>query len=280
KEEEDEILDFGFHRLREHFFQAHPFAFGPDGRIEDLEKLKREDVVAHYKELIVAGNLILSVTGDFDREQLLADLKPLLSGGLSQLPFEPKLLPIPEVAEAKDLKETMEREQAVVLQAYPDAGIQDEDFVTSEMLNELFSGMSSRLFERIREDQGMAYYVGSTRVIGQQGGMFVFYAGTHPSQAEQVLAEIDLEIERIAKGEVTDDELARCRARLKAARPMGRQTIGARAMHAALQLSYGLPLNDDAEHAAKLDAMDAVQLARYVGKKFDSSNKVRLVVGP
>lgn len=280
KEEKDEILDYGFHHLREHFFEKHPFAFGPDGRIEDLEQLRREDVVAQYKELVRAGNLILSVTGDFDRDHLLSQLKPLLSSELSAQAFEPKSLPARVASGPKDLKEVMEREQAVVLQAYPDAGIQDEDYAISEVLNELFSGMSSQLFERVREDQGMAYYVGSTRVIGQKGGMFVFYAGTHPSQADQVLEEIDIEIDRVAEGKVTSEELARCRTRLKAARPMGRQTIGARAMHAALQLCYGLPLNDDAEHADKLDAIDAEQLAQFARSKFAPSNKVRLIVGP
>ena len=174
----------------------------------------------------------------------------------------------------------MDREQAVVLQAYPDVGIQDKDFVVAEMLNELFSGMSSRLFERVREDQGMAYYVGTTRVIGLKTGMFVFYAGTHPDQAEAVVREMNIEIERVAAGEVTEDELARCRTRLKAARPMGKQTIGARAMHAAIQVTYGLPVEDDAEHAAQLDQVDAVALARFTKYHFVGSKRVQLIVGP
>lgn len=280
KEEEDEILDYGFRCLREHFFGEHPFAVGADGRIQDLEQLTREDVQAHFEELVRAGNLILVATGDFERESLLAKLTPLLEDKLSARPFAPRVAAVPNVLEPKSLTEPMEREQAVALQAYPGTGIQDEDFVTNEMLNELFSGMSSRLFEEVREDRGMAYYVGSTCVIGLNGGMFAFYAGTHPSRVNEVLEEIDKEIDRVARGEVSDGELARCRTRLKAARPMGRQTIGARAMHAALQLCYGLPLNDDAEHAAKLDATDAATLAEFARRNFDPSNKVRLVVGP
>jgi len=168
----------------------------------------------------------------------------------------------------------------VVLQAYPDVGIQDERYVVGEMLNELFSGMSSRLFERVREDKGMAYYVGSSRVVGLNTGMFVFYAGTHPSQAADVVAEIDQELARVVAGEVTEDELARCRTRLKAARPMGRQTLGARAMHAAINLTYGLTLDDDVEHAAKLDQVDAQALAQFAAEFFDAQRQVRLIVQP
>jgi len=280
KEEDDEILEYGFRILRERFFGQHPYSVGSEGRVDDLEKLTREDIITHYKKIISASNLVMAVCGDFNRETLLAELEPLLSRDLSASVFEKVNISFDGPGQAFELVEKMDREQAVILQAYPDAGIQDDDFVTAEVLNELFSGMSSRLFERVREDKGMAYYVGSSRIIGLKAGMFVFYAGTHPSQVNAVIQEIDAEIARITAAEISNEELIRCRTRLKAARPMGRQTIGARAMHAALQLSYDLALDDDAEHAAKLDAVDTSTLAEFAKRNFIESKKVRLVVEP
>lgn len=279
KEDDDEILDYGFRKLRERFFGQHPFAVGSDGRVEDLEALTVEDIAAHYRALVSANNIVLSVTGDFLPEPLLKRLKPLLETQIPNLSFKAVDASTPIENAAYTGHEPMDREQAVVLQAYPDVGIQDKDFVVAEVLNELFSGMSSRLFERVREDQGMAYYVGTTRVIGLQNGMFVFYAGTHPDQAEAVVQEMNIEIARVAAGKVTDDELARCRTRLKAARPMGKQTIGARAMHAAIQVTYGLPIDDDAEHAAQLDQVDAATLARFAQQHLTESKRVQLIVG-
>ena len=281
KEEDDEILDYGFRKLRERFFGEHPFAIASDGRVADLEQLTRLDVVAHFERLVTASNVVLSVSGDFDRANLQARLQPLLESGISTEPFTVDRTPAyPGPAEAVNVVETMDREQAVVLQAYPDVGIKDERYVVGEMLNELFSGMSSRLFERVREDKGMAYYVGSSRVVGLHSSMFVFYAGTHPSQAAEVIIEIDAEIAHVAAGEVTEEELARCRTRLKAARPMGRQTIGARAMHAAINLTYELPLDDDAEHAEKLDGVDATAMAEFAKEFFDVQRQVRIIVQP
>jgi len=281
KEEDDEILDYGFRKLRERFFGEHPFAIASDGRVADLEQLTRLDVVAHFERLVTASNLVLSVSGDFDRADLQARLQPLLESGISTEPFTVDQTPTyPGPAEAVNVVEVMDREQAVVLQAYPDVGIKDQRYAVGEMLNELFSGMSSRLFERVREDKGMAYYVGSSRVVGLHASMFVFYAGTHPSQAAEVIIEIDAEIARVAAGEVTEEELARCRTRLKAARPMGRQTIGARAMHTAINLTYELPLDDDAEHAEKLDRVDATAMAEFAKEFFDAQRQVRIVVQP
>ncbi|MEC8332814.1 MAG: insulinase family protein, partial [Verrucomicrobiota bacterium] len=248
--------------------------------IEDLKALSTEKVRAHYRALIRSSNLVLSVTGDYKREQLLEVLEPLLDARLSSEPFHGEETDITKKIQAHTAHEVMDREQSVVLQAYPDVGIRDEDFIVAEMLNELFSGMSSRLFERVREDQGMAYYVGSTRVIGIFTGMFVFYAGTHPSQSAAVLSEIEIEIARVSAGKVTQEELSRCRTRLKASRRMGKQTLGARAMHAAIQVTYGLPIEDDSQYAAKLDQVDISALARFAKLYFTEDQKVQLTVGP
>ena len=61
---------------------------------------------------------------------------------------------------------------------------------------------------------------------------------------------------------------------------MGRQTVGARAMHSAINLIYELPLDDDAEHAEKLDSVDATAMAEFVKEFFDTQRQVRIVVQP
>lgn len=281
KEDDDEILNYGFRILRERFFGNHPFGIGSDGRVADLESLTCEDVAAHFGELVKASNLVVSVCGDFERNALLEAMAPLLENQVAGGAFvaaENQEYAGPK--KALELHEKMDREQAVVLHAFPDVGVQDEDYILSEVLNELFSGMSSRLFERVREDRGMAYYVGSSRIVGLKMGMFVFYAGTHPSQADEVVKEINGEIARVMAGDVSEEEIERCRTRLQAARPMGRQTMGARAMHAAIQTSYGLPVDDDLVYAARLSSITADQLACFARKYFAADRGVRLIVGP
>lgn len=279
-EEDDEILDYGFRKLREIFYGSHPFSVGSDGRVEDLESLTVDAVRDYYTSIVTAPNLTFSVCGDFQLDSIKPRFEAICAA-LSQqhlVQTEPPSSRLPQ--KAVNTVEPMDREQAVVLQAYPDVGVLSDEYLVGEVLNELFSGMSSRLFERIREDQGMAYYVGSSRVIGLDQSMFVFYAGTHPSRAAQVQLEIDLEIKRVMESGVSESELARCRTRLKASRPMGRQTIGARAMHAAINTTYGLAIDDDVEHAEKLDLVDADQLSKFARKYMDPSQRVALIVGP
>ncbi len=129
------------------------------------------------------------------------------------------------------------------------------DFHTGEVVDELLSGMSSRLFETVREKAGLAYYVSASRTPGLDGGLFSLYAGTHPGAVEAVLAEYDKEITRLRSGGVSEEELAACRTRLKVQKRQGLQTIGARAMQAALNALYGQPVNSWRDYADRIDAV-------------------------
>ena len=280
KEDDDDILEFGFRKLRERFFGVHPFAVGAAGRAKDLEALELESVRQHYQQLVRRGNIVISACGDLDQQGLVEKLNQSLASKLGDQRFDKIAQPVFAAPTAVDGVEYMDREQAVVLQGFPDVGIVDDDFVVGEVLNELLSGMSSRLFERVRDEKGLAYYVGATRVLGLGTSMFVLYAGTHPDHAEAVIQEMHAELTRIAEGAVHADELTRCRTRLKAARVMGRQTIGSRAMHAAINWTYGLPIDDDADYAAKLDACDVSRLQRFVQERLNPQHRVQLVVRP
>jgi zinc protease len=182
--------------------------------------------------------------------------------------------------EVGDFVERQPREQAVVFQAYPGPGLLGADYYVSEVADELFSGMSSRLFERVREEKGLAYFVRSGRVTGVEAGMFMFYAGTAPATADEVLVEIDAEIARVQAGDISPAELARCQTRLKAGRRMGLQTNGARAMHAGLNTLYGLPVDDAATYDGHIDAVTVADLQAFAQKRFQRSLRTQLVVRP
>jgi zinc protease len=227
-----------------------------------------------------SGNCVLSVIGDFDEATLVKQLE----SALEALPQSGTALPVqPDLSDwvITPANHTLNknREQAVVLTGYPDPGIiAADESMRATVLNELFSGLSSRLFETVREEQGLAYYVGATRVSGMRSGAFVFYGGTHPAQAEAVHAAIDDEVERVRSGGVEQVELDRCKKRIRAARAMGMQVIGSRAMEAALNQLYGEPIDDGATFNRRLDAVTLADLAQHAQTYFKPEQCVRLLV--
>lgn len=282
-QDDDDVVTFGRKRMRRLFFGEHPFATDAAGLAEDLERLTVAQVKALHKRLLVAPNVVLSVAGDFDPVKLGPKLRRWLeqlpaAGGKDTVNFVAPSLTQP--ASPGDFVETQPRQQAVVFQAFPAPGLGEPDFYVGELADELFSGMSSRLFERVREDQGLAYFVRSSRVAGLRSGLFYFYAGTAPGKEDAVLTEIDREIARIAAGRATKEEIKRCQTRLLAARRMGRQTNSARAMHAGLNAIYGQPLDNDAEYAAAISAVDKRALATFAKTYLTKARRTQLVVRP
>jgi len=279
QQDADDVVTVGRKLLRKKFFGTHPFAVDAQGTIEGLAALKPADLAALWKRVGVAGNAVLVATGDFEPKVLLPKLKAFMT----RLPKGKQPLRTAQFAapaEVGDFVENQPREQAVVFQAFPGPGLLSEDYYTGEVADELFSGMSSRLFERVREEKGLAYFVRSSRVTGIDTGMFTFYAGTAPSTAEAVLAEIDAEIARVQAGGVTADELIRCQVRLKAARRMGLQTNAARAMHAGLNALYGQPADDTKLYDKRIDEVSVIDLQAFAQKRFTRGQRVQLVVRP
>jgi zinc protease len=279
QQDADDVVVFGRKLVRKKFFGSYPLALDAAGDADSVAKLRPSDLDALWKRCLVASNVVLAVAGDFERKELLPKLKALLA----KLPMrEPKTSTFifERPAEVGNFVETQPREQAVVYQAFPAPGLRHADFYVGEVADELFSGMSSRLFERVREEKGLAYFVRSGRVTGLDTSMFVFFAGTSPRQFEEVLSEIDAEIARVQAGGVEPDELLRCQVRLKAARRMGMQTNSSRAMQAGLNALYGLPVNDWKNYDRYIDAVTLERLQAFAQNYFKRDLRTQLVVKP
>jgi zinc protease len=279
QQDADDVVTVGKKLVRRKFFGAYPLCIDSHGTIEGLTALKPADLSALWKRLGVARNIVLVAAGDFDPRTLGPKLKTLLAKlPRGAAPKRPVIFTGP--GEVGDFIEKQPREQAVVFQAFPGPGLLSDDYYIGEVADELFSGMSSRLFERVREEKGLAYFVRSSRVTGIDAGMFMFYAGTAPTTANEVLTEIDAEIARVQAGKVEAVELLRCQTRLKAGRRMGLQTNGARAMHAGLNTLYGLPVDDAATYDAHIDAVTIADLQTFALRHFQRGSRTQLVVGP
>ncbi len=277
KESLDDVVTVGRKKLREKFFGAHPFAIETHGDEAGLKAIQLADLKSLARRLIVSGNAVLAVAGDFDARKLAPRLKAFLAklprGTAPRPPASLAVLP-------GDFVETQPRQQAIVFQAFPGPGMLADDYIVSEVADELFSGMSSHLFERVREQKSLAYFVRSSRIVGLDQAMFYFFAGTSPERHGEVLTELDLEVERVRAGKVSAAELQRCQVRLKAAKRMGMQTNSSRAMQAALNATYGLPVNDWRTYDARVDAVTLADIQAFAQRYFEASQRVQLVVRP
>ena len=279
KEENDDVVACARRLLREKFFGTHPLAVSAQGDKEGVSATGAGDLSALWKRLLVGPGTVLSVAGDFEPDRLLPKLRAFMqriprakemgAGAFFEGPAQPG-----------EFVEKQPREQAVVLQAFPGPVIGADDFYVGEVADELFSGMASKLFERVREQKGLAYFVRSGRVTGRAAAMFYFIAGTQPGKEKEVLAEIDAEVDRVRGGQVSQEELLRCQVRLKAGQRRSLQSNSSRAMTAALDVLQGRGANHWKNYDPLIDAVTLEDLAGFARRRLQEAKRTQLVVRP
>lgn len=276
---EDEVIDFGRLALRRHFFGGHPFSSHPCGTVQTTANLQAESMRRLHRNLLKGENAVLVLSGDFDPDTVLPQLEDLLLR-IPAGPFEKAAIPFNGPAARGSVAETMDREQAVVFEAYPDVGFKPELDLVAEVLDELLSDMSGPLFRSVREDQSLAYFVGASRLLGFDFGCFSLYAGTHPSSVQAVYNCFDLEMDRIRKGGITEEEFKAALTRLKVQNRFSLQSPAARASRVALNVLYGKPVMDWLDFETRLDSIQLEQLAAFANTILAADKCLRLTITP
>jgi len=141
-------------RMRQALFSAHPYQFQLSGTEESVSAIQREHLLTLQQVCLTAANTVLVVYGDVDADAIADRAEDLFSS----LPQGERLFAQPvgvkSLAENCRVEQTCDKEQAVVLFSYPTAGLYDPDALALELLSDACSDMSSRFFNRIREDLG------------------------------------------------------------------------------------------------------------------------------
>ena len=111
----------------------------------------------------------------------------------------------------KTVQAEREKAQGVIMVGYRSTDMFSPDRYALELIDEASSDLGSRFFIRIREQMGLAYYVGASQMVGLAPGLFAFYLGTDPQKIEPVKAALLEEIGKLASEGLTSEELQRAK---------------------------------------------------------------------
>lgn len=212
---DDDAADVGSERLFESVFGDHPLGRPIGGSPESIRRATRDDVVRHYRANYRPQDLVVSVAGAVDHDELVGRIeRAMAKAGWPETPGEPVprrtavAAPLEQGAPLVVIPRPLE--QVTVLLGVPGLALTDPRRPTLSMLNAVLGGgMSSRLFQEIREKRGLAYSVYSFTPSYSDGGMFGLYAGCAPRNALEVRGLLLDEFDRVASDGVTDEELLR-----------------------------------------------------------------------
>jgi predicted Zn-dependent peptidase len=222
------------------------------GRPEIIQTIGRDAVAGYLSGNYAASNMVLAAAGKVDHDALVAQAERAFAG-------------LPHLGDAKteaaryvggELREQRDLEQVHVVLGFAGLDYTDPDHYAASVLSTaLGGGMSSRLFQEIREKRGLVYSVYSFAHGYRDTGLFGVYAGTGPDEVAELIPVMCDEIRKIGDG-LDPAELKRARAQLKAGILMSLESTSSRCEHLAQHLLVYNELLDVPDLVARIEAVD------------------------
>ena len=256
--------DIVFDHFQETAYPDQPMGRPTLGREEGIRTMGREVLTGYMRQHYAASNVVIAAAGALDHATVVdlatrhfADLAHERAG-----PAAPGLYAGGEFREGRDL------DQVHIVLGFPSAGYGDPDFYPSMMLSTLLGGgMSSRLFQEIREKRGLVYSVYSFNAPAMDGGLFGVYAGTGEDEASELMP-VTLEELRRVQVDVNEAELRRARSQAKAGLLMSLESTGSRCEQLARQMQVFGRIVPTAETVAKIEAVTIDDVKRAAARIF------------
>jgi zinc protease len=238
--QKDQLLQSAAKSMRRALFQGRGYGLDAMGDEESVQKLTADALKQFHDRFARPNNCVLAIFGDIQPQEVKSAVEKAFGGWKQVDAAQLKLTAVPVLSAPLRLTETRDKKQAVLVMGFRGTTLKDAGRYPLELLQESCSDLGSRLFLRIREQLGLAYYVGAQNFVGLAPGYFAFYVGTAPEKAELVEKELLKEAELLRSEGLTEEELKRSKAKVVGQKKISRQDLGSLAMMTALDELYGL----------------------------------------
>ncbi len=173
-----------------------------------------------------------------------------------------------------------DKAQGVIMIGFRGASVSSPDRTVLDLIDEASSDLGSRFFVRIREQMGLAYYVGANQMQGLVPGLFAFFLGTDPQKIEPVKTALLDEIHKLANDGLTSQELTRAKKKLIGQQDIANQSNDAFGYQCALDEVYGLGFDFYKQLEHDVDAVSLDDIKRVAAKYFRDQPYVLATVRP
>jgi len=265
-----------FDWLQEESYRDQPLGRTILGPTQRVSAFGRDDLSRFVKEHYQPGQMILSAAGAVDHDALVK----LAEKMFGHLQPGPVIAPSPAQFTGGEFRKTKELEQAHFALALESPGYRDDEIYTAQIYSSaLGGGMSSRLFQEIRESRGLCYTIFAQTGAYADTGTTTIYAGTSAAQIGE-LAEITMDEMKRAATDMSPEEVARARAQMKAGMLMGLESPSNRAERLArlVQIWDQVPSLEDT--VARIDAVTCEGVRAFAEQIADTAPAALALYGP
>ena len=273
--------DLVFELHNEALWGAHPYGYSILGTRDTVSSLGTADLKALHERAYHPSQLVVAASGNVDHDALLAVLER--TGWTARVGGDATRLTVPPPQAEPPSRRHVERDGAQTHIVVGTTSVSHEDprrhavILLSSILG---GGMSSRLFQRVREELGLAYSVYTFQSFHADVGMHGVYVGTGPETARDALEAIHLELADVADRGLPESELAMGKSQLKGQITLSLESVTARMYRCAAVELYGEPYRSLDEMLALVDAVTPEQVAEVAREFFAPERQTIVSLGP
>ena len=256
--------DIIFDHFQETAFPAQPMGRPVLGTEPSIKSMKRDVLMGYMHRHYAAGNTVVAGAGNLDHDRFL----DLVQQHFADLPHETPPAAEPGRYKGGEFREARDLDQVHIVLGFPSVAYGDPEYYPAMLLSTVLGGgMSSRLFQEIREKRGLVYSIYSFSAPYLDGGLFGIYAGTGESEVAELMPVALDELHKI-QDRVRPEELARARAQVKAGLLMSLESTGSRCEQLARQMQVFGRVIPTAETVAKIEAVTEAEVQRAAARIF------------
>jgi predicted Zn-dependent peptidase len=262
----------------QNFWKDHPLGKPILGTTATVGKLAQQQLVDYHGGRFCANNMVFSAAGNLDHDQFIAAVAKEFASLAAGEPLHE--LQAPEAGARIVLRNKKALEQVQICLGVPAPPITDDNRYTTLILNTVLGGgMSSRLFQTIREERGMVYSIYSDLSPYRDTGTLCVYAGTSAGKALEVVDLIMAELCKLKQTPLTQEELTRAKDQLKGNLLLGLESSNARMANLARQEMYFHQFFTVDELIARVDEVDAAQVQVMAQSLFNPAHIAVALLG-
>jgi predicted Zn-dependent peptidase len=262
-------------------WEGHPYGYSILGSRETVSKLATGDLRALHERAYHPGQTVVAAAGNAEHDRLL---DVLVETGWADLPHGPDTrLAAPPVKAAPPRVEHVRRDGAQTHVVFGSPGVAHSDprrYTLALVSTVLGGGMSSRLFQRVREELGLAYAVYTFQSVHADAGTHGVYVGTAPETADQAVAAIRAELALVASDGLQPAEIEAGKNQLKGQVTLSLESVTARMYRAASVELYGEPFQPLDAVLAEIDRIDDDAVRAVCREFFPPERQTILTLGP
>lgn len=275
---EDSPEDLAYDLLTENIYKNDPLGMNIIGTEESLERLNREKLLDYFNKYYVPNNSVIAISGNFNFNEIINKIEEKFKGwkkrsvniDIKKSEFKSCFL-----TKNKDIEQV---NLAMSLEAVPLEN--DEEVYALAVINTVFGGsISSRLFQKIREEKGLVYSIYSSQSLYRKCGELGIFASMSNDHLEEVYESIIEEIKIMKKDYLTEQEIKESKEQLKGSYILGLESTSSRMMSIGRSLLLNNKVESTDDILKSIDNVDRETVKKVIDKIFNLNKLGVCIVG-